>query len=120
VHVHNSRFDQNLESSLKNLYVGNLSFAANEDQVRSLFEQYGQVERVQLIADRETGQPRGFCFVEMADDRQAESAINSLNGTRAFGRTLSVNEARPRAERSSRFDRGRNHQFGGAYRQAAR
>lgn len=87
---------------MKNIYVGNLAFSAREDELRSLFETYGQVDRVQLITDRDTGQPRGFGFVEMPDDAQAEAAINGLNGTAAFGRTLSVNEARPRGDRPSR------------------
>ena len=87
---------------VKNIYVGNLAFNANEEEVRSLFEPYGQVDRVQLITDRDTGQPRGFGFVEMPDDAQAEAAINALNGAAAFGRTLSVNEARPRADRPPR------------------
>jgi len=93
---------------VKNIYVGNLSFSASEEEVRSLFEPYGQVDRVQLITDRDTGQPRGFGFVEMPDDAQAEAAINALNGAAAFGRTLSVNEARPRAERPQRSGGGRD------------
>jgi RNA recognition motif-containing protein len=84
---------------VKNIYVGNLSFNANEEEVRALFEPYGTVDKVQLITDRDTGQPRGFGFVEMPDDAQAEAAINALNGVAAFGRTLSVNEARPRGDR---------------------
>jgi cold-inducible RNA-binding protein len=88
--------------TVKNIYVGNLAFGANEEEIRSLFEPYGQVDRVQIITDRETGQSRGFAFVEMPEDGQAEAAIEGLNGKAAFGRTLSVNEARPRADRPQR------------------
>jgi cold-inducible RNA-binding protein len=85
---------------LKNIYVGNLSFGASEDSVRALFERYGTVSRVNVVTDRDTGQPRGFGFVEMADDAEGEKAIAAVNGTDLDGRTLSVNEARPKTERS--------------------
>jgi RNA recognition motif-containing protein len=91
---------------VKNIYVGNLAFTANEEGVRALFAPYGQVDRVQLITDRDTGQPRGFGFVEMPDDAQGEAAINALNGAAAFGRTLSVNEAKPRGDRPQRGGSG--------------
>ncbi len=84
---------------MKNIYVGNLSFNAGENEVRALFEPFGQVDRVQIVTNRDTGQPRGFAFVEMADDAQGEAAINALNGKEAFGRALTVTEAKPRAER---------------------
>jgi|SRR6516162_4483669 RNA recognition motif-containing protein len=84
---------------MKNIYVGNLSFDASEDQVRSLFEAYGAVDRVSIITDRDTGQPRGFAFVEMTDDEAASRAMDALNGTNLGGRNLTVNEARPKAER---------------------
>jgi RNA recognition motif-containing protein len=84
---------------VKNIYVGNLSFTAKEEEVRSLFEPFGQIEKVQIITNRDTGQSRGFAFVEMPDDAQAEAAINGLNGKEIAGRALSVNEARPRTER---------------------
>jgi cold-inducible RNA-binding protein len=84
---------------MKNIYVGNLSFDATEDQVRSLFEAYGAVEKVNVITDRDTGQPRGFAFVEMPDDDAASKAIEALNGTNLSGRSLNINEARPKADR---------------------
>ena len=85
---------------MKNIFVGNLSFAATEDTIRSLFETHGSVGRVNIVTDRDTGQPRGFGFVEMANDGEGEKAIAALNGTDVDGRTLNVNEARPKAERS--------------------
>ena len=86
---------------MKNIYVGNLSFGTTEDAVRSLFAGYGAVQRVNICTDRETGQPRGFGFVEMGDDGEGEKAIAALNGTDHDGRTLNVSEARPKTERSS-------------------
>jgi|SRR5258708_24820336 len=85
---------------MKNIFVGNLSFGATEVAVRSLFEAYGSVGRVNIVTDRDTGQPRGFGFVEMNNDGEGEKAIAALNGTDFDGRTLNVNEARPKAERS--------------------
>ena len=85
---------------MKNIFVGNLSFAATEDTIRSLFETHGSVGRVNIVTDRDTGQPRGFGFVEMANDGEGEKAIAALNGTDVDGRTLNVNEARPKAERT--------------------
>jgi RNA recognition motif-containing protein len=85
---------------MKNIYVGNLSFGATEDTVRALFEAYGAVDRVNVCTDRDTGQPRGFGFVEMTHDAEGEKAIAALNGTELSGRALTVNEARPKAERS--------------------
>jgi cold-inducible RNA-binding protein len=84
---------------MKNIYVGNLSFDASEDQVRSLFEAYGAVDKVNIITDRDSGQPRGFAFVEMTDDDAASKAIEALNGTNLSGRNLNINEARPKADR---------------------
>ena len=81
-----------------NIYVGNLPFSASEDQVRQMFETYGQVTSVKLINDRETGRPRGFGFVEM-DEEGAKQAIQALNGSDFGGRTMKVNEARPRERR---------------------
>src|ERR1700682_614914 len=78
------------------VYVGNLSFGVTEHTVRSLFEVYGTVERVHIVTDRETGQPKGFAFVEMPSDAEAEKAISSVNGQDADGRTLAVSEARPK------------------------
>lgn len=84
---------------MKNIYVGNLSFDATEAQVRALFEAYGAVDKVTIITDRDTGQPRGFGFVEMTDDSVATQAIEALNGTSLGGRNLNINEARPKVER---------------------
>jgi len=87
---------------MKNIYVGNLTFDATEDQVRGLFEAYGPVEKVSIITDRDSGQPRGFAFVEMVDDEAASKAMEALNGTNLGGRNITVNEARPRADRPRR------------------
>ncbi len=84
---------------MKNIYVGNLSFDASEDQVRSLFEAYGAVDKVSIVTDRDTGQPRGFAFVEMTDDDAANKAMEALNGTNLGGRNLNINEARPKTDR---------------------
>ena len=86
---------------MKSIYVGNLSFSATEDEVRDLFGQYGEVQSVKLISDRENGRPRGFGFVEMDDDA-AEAAIGALNGQDLGGRTLRINEARERPQRAPR------------------
>ena len=80
---------------MKKIYVGNLPFTATDDQLRELFAQHGAVESVNLITDRETGRLRGFGFVEMAA-ADADTAINALNGTSMGGRSLNINEARPR------------------------
>jgi RNA recognition motif-containing protein len=87
---------------MKNIYVGNLSFQTNEDTVRQLFEQYGEVSSVKLISDRETGRPRGFGFVEMPNDSEGDAAIEATNGMDLEGRNLRVNEARPRESRPPR------------------
>lgn len=84
---------------MKNIFVGNLSFGTTEDVVRSHFEAYGTVDRVSIITDRETGRSRGFAFVEMPNDEEADRAINALNGTELGDRRLNINEARPREER---------------------
>jgi len=81
---------------VKNIFVGNLDFSATESAVRSLFEPYGQVDRVNLVTDRDTGRSRGFAFVEMSDAGQADQAIAALNGAQVDGRALNVNEARPK------------------------
>ena len=81
-----------------NIYIGNISFNATENDVRNLFSQFGEVTAVNLIRDKETGKLRGFGFVEMADDAQAQAAIAQLNGTELKGRTITVNEARPKKE----------------------
>lgn len=84
----------------KKIYVGNLPFSATDDEVRAMFAEYGSVESVNLITDRDTGRPRGFGFVEMSDG--ADEAIEALNQTQMGGRSLNVNEARPRENRPPR------------------
>lgn len=84
----------------KKIYVGNLSFTATEDQVRELFAEYGDIQSLAMINDRDTGRFRGFAFVEM-EESAANAAINALNGREIDGRELTVNEARPREERPS-------------------
>ena len=84
---------------MKNIFVGNLSFNTNEDDLRQAFESYGQVDRVSILTDRDTGRSRGFGFVEMNSDEDGEKAIAALNGSQIGGRTINVNEARPKAER---------------------
>jgi cold-inducible RNA-binding protein len=86
---------------VKNIFVGNLSFGVTEDSVRSVFEAYGAVDRVNLITDRDTGQARGFGFVEMSNNSEADRAIAELNGRELDGRALNVNEARPKTDRGS-------------------
>jgi cold-inducible RNA-binding protein len=99
--------NQQKEKEMKNIFVGNLNFGATEDAVRSMFEAYGTVEKVNLITDRDTGQARGFGFVEMAVNAEADRAIAELNGRELDGRALNVNEARPKT------DRGGSHAGGG-------
>ncbi len=97
---------------MKNIYVGNLSFQTTEQDLEAAFSAYGQVERAQLVKDRDTGKSRGFGFVEMADDAGADRAIEALNGSQLDGRNLTVNEARPREPRSGGGGGGGN-RFGG-------
>ena len=96
---------------MKNIYVGNLRFDATEEQVRSMFEPFGQVDRVSIVTDRDTGQPRGFAFVEMPDDESAAKAMEALNGKPIGGRNLTVNEARPRESRGGGREGGRGGGF---------
>ena len=84
---------------MTNIYVGNLAFTATDEDLRSAFEQFGEVTSVNIIMDRETGRSRGFAFVEMANGDQAREAIENLNGAGIGGRNVSVNEARPRGPR---------------------
>jgi RNA recognition motif-containing protein len=86
---------------MRNIYVGNLSFHTTEEGVRSLFEAHGSVDRVNICTDRESGQPRGFGFVEMANDGECDRAIAALNGADLDGRTLTISEAHPKEARSS-------------------
>ena len=83
-----------------NLYVGNLSYNTNESDLRTAFQAHGEVTSAAVITDRDSGQSKGFGFVEMADGQSAKSAISALDGTEVDGRQIKVNEARPRAERS--------------------
>jgi cold-inducible RNA-binding protein len=85
---------------VKNIFVGNLSFSTTEDELRQMFEAYGQVDRVSIMTDRDTGRSRGFGFVEMTSNEDGEKAITALNGSQTGGRTLNVNEARPKTERA--------------------
>jgi cold-inducible RNA-binding protein len=92
---------------VKKIFVGNLSYSVTEAALRSLFEAYGSVQSVNLVTDRDSGQPRGFGFVEMPNDAEAAKAIDGLNGKDVEGRTLNVNEARPKPERSGDYGRKR-------------
>ena len=83
---------------MKNIFVGNLSFGATEDSVRSMFEAYGDIARVSIATDRENGRSRGFGFVEMSNNAAGDRAIAELNGRDLEGRALTVNEARPRTD----------------------
>jgi len=94
---------------MKKLYVGNLAFSATEKEIRDLFGQYGSVSSVSLITDRETGQPRGFGFVEMEDG--ADDAVRALDGKEVGGRTIKVNEARPREDRGGGGGGGRPRRY---------
>jgi RNA recognition motif-containing protein len=86
---------------VSNLYVGNLSYDATEEDVKEFFGQVGSVSKVTIVKDRESGRPRGFCFVEMTN---GDDAISQLNGKEMLGRKLMINEARPREQRP-RYDR---------------
>ena len=87
---------------MKKIFVGNFSFSMTEPELRELFQPFGAVEAVTIITDRETGRSRGFAFVEMPNNSEAEAAIAALNGKDSGGRPLSVNEARPKADRGPR------------------
>ena len=108
---------------MKNIFVGNLDFNTSEDELRKLFEAHGQVDRVSIMTDRDTGRSRGFGFVEMTSAEDGEKAIAALNGSQIGGRTLNVNEARPKVERGGgggggrdRGDRSRGAHGGGGGR----
>jgi RNA recognition motif-containing protein len=96
---------------MTNIYVGNLDFTTSEDQIRTLFAACGAVETVTIVTDRDTGEPRGFAFVEMTRSGQAQDAICTLNGSVHGGRTLMVNEARPKlySNRERELLAGRDH-----------
>jgi len=82
-----------------NIFVGNMSYQANEEEIRALFEPFGEIDSVKIITDRDTGRSRGFGFVEMPNDDEAKAAIESLDGKDLDGRNLKVNESRPRPDR---------------------
>ncbi len=86
---------------MTNIFVGNLSYQTTEGELEALFGAYGTVERVTVVRDRDTGQPRGFAFVEMTNANEAANAMQAMNGRDMNGRTLNVNEARPREQRSA-------------------
>src|SRR5689334_6946491 len=86
---------------MADLFVGNMSFQTSESELRTLFEEFGEVTRVKIPTDRDTGRPRGFAFVEMSDSGAASNAITALNGKEVGGRQLRVNEAQPKGERPS-------------------
>ncbi len=86
----------------KKVYVGNMSYETTDSDLQSLFEEFGTVQSAQVIMERDTGRSKGFGFVEMANDEEAQAAIDALNGQEVGGRTLNVNEARPRQDRGGR------------------
>jgi cold-inducible RNA-binding protein len=100
---------------MKNIFVGNLNFNTSEEELRQLFEPFGAVDRVSIMTDRDTGRSRGFGFVEMTNNDDGEKAISALNGTQIGGRTLNVNEARPKGDGGGGGgrDRGRGGDRGG-------
>jgi cold-inducible RNA-binding protein len=99
---------------MKNIFVGNLSFGTTEQDIRSLFEAHGSVDRVNIVTDRDSGQPRGFAFVEMTNDAEGDRAIDAVNGKEVGGRALNVNEARPKgAGGAGGGGGGRGRGFGG-------
>lgn len=94
---------------MKNVYVGNLPHSTTEAELRNLFAPHGEIDSITIITDRDTGQARGFGFVQMKDSGEAEKAIAALNGTEFGGRALKINEAKPKVERP----RGGGQRFGG-------
>ncbi len=104
----------------KNIYVGNLVWSATADDLLALFQEHGKVTRAQVITDRETGRSRGFGFVEMDNDQEAQKAIDALNGAEFNGRPLTVNEAKPREDRGGGGGGGMRGGFGGGGRTGGR
>lgn len=98
---------------MKNLFVGNMNFQTTEDELRALFAPFGQVTRVHIAKDRDTGRARGFAFVEMPNDDEASKAMEALNGKEVGGRALKVNEARPKGEGGRGPERGGGGRGGG-------
>ncbi len=101
---------------MKNIFVGNLSFGATESALRTMFEAYGAVDRVSIVTDRDTGQSKGFGFIEMSNDAEGDKAIKALSGHELDGRNLTINEARPKSEGGG-GSRGRGGSGGGGQRQ---
>src|SRR5437868_13094543 len=99
----------------KNIYVGNLAWECTADDLLALFQQHGAVSRAQVITDRETGRSRGFGFVEMANDAEAQAAIDELNGSDFQGRPLTINEAKPQERRGPAGGSGRGFDGGRGY-----
>jgi RNA recognition motif-containing protein len=97
----------------KKIYVGNLSYTATENDVRQMFEQFGEIMSVKIIMDNMTGRPKGFGFVEMSSDEDADKAISALNGNTFMDRTLNVSEARPQAARGRDAGKSRQGKTGG-------
>ena len=97
----------------KKLYVGNLSYDTTDSDLQGMFEEFGTVQSAQVITDRDTGRSKGFGFVEMSSDQEAQAAINALNGKEVDGRALTVNEARPREDRGGRPGGGGSRRYGG-------
>lgn len=93
---------------MTNIFVGNLSYQTTQDELYNAFAQYGGVERVSIVTDRDSGQPRGFAFVEMTEQNAAATAIAELNGAELNGRALNVNEARPKTTGGGGFSRNRS------------
>jgi len=98
---------------MTNIFVGNLSYQTTQEELYAAFANYGTVERVNIVTDRDTGQPRGFAFVEMTNRSEAEAAMARLNGMELNGRAISVNEARPKPSGGSGFGGGRSSGRGG-------
>ena|SRR3954467_4542350 len=98
---------------MTNIFVGNLSFQTTQDELFTAFSQFGSVERVNIVTDRDSGQSRGFAFVEMTERRDAENAIASLNGADLNGRAMNVNEARPKPQGGGGFGGGASRGGGG-------
>jgi RNA recognition motif-containing protein len=99
---------------MTNIFVGNLSFHTTQEELQAAFATYGAVDRVNIVTDRDSGQPRGFAFVEMSDSGAAQNAIRQLNGTEMNGRALNVNEARPKPQGGS----GSGGNRGGGFRRS--
>ena len=104
----------------RKLYVGNLGYAVSDNDLVKIFEPHGTVESAQIIMDRDTGRSKGFGFVEMKTDQEAQAAITALNGQEAGGRAMTVNEARPRAEGGRSGSEGRGSSGGGSRGYGAR